>query len=140
MLICCYHFVFTQNILSSFPSIFHCASLSELKVTPSFCFPFKIPDDPTATSMYCFDDLRKLELVSRKHFFAYHLSGIYLYGILKIEIQHKLFQLILMRFFIKVCFKYHWFYHWYQFLKLNGHFLEIFQQKFSWVSIKKQRT
>ena len=25
-------------------------SLLELKVTPSFCFPFKIPDDPTATS------------------------------------------------------------------------------------------
>ena len=24
-------------------------SLSELKVTPSFCFPFKIPDHPTAT-------------------------------------------------------------------------------------------
>ena len=27
-------------------------SLSELKVTPSFCFPFKIPDDPTATNVY----------------------------------------------------------------------------------------
>ena len=26
-------------------------SLSKLKVTPSFCFPFKIPDDPTATSI-----------------------------------------------------------------------------------------
>ena len=25
-------------------------SLSKLKVTPSFCFPFKIPDEPTATS------------------------------------------------------------------------------------------
>ena len=25
-------------------------SLSELKVTPSFCFAFKIPDDPTATN------------------------------------------------------------------------------------------
>ena len=25
-------------------------TLSELKVTPSFYFPFKIPDDPTATS------------------------------------------------------------------------------------------
>ena len=24
---------------------------SELKVTPSFCFPFKIPDDPTATNI-----------------------------------------------------------------------------------------
>ena len=27
-------------------------SLSESKVTPSFCFPFKIPDDLTATSKY----------------------------------------------------------------------------------------
>ena len=27
-------------------------SLLELKVTPSFCFAFKIPDDPTATSKY----------------------------------------------------------------------------------------
>jgi hypothetical protein len=27
-------------------------SLSELKVTPSFCFPFKIPDNPTATIIY----------------------------------------------------------------------------------------
>ena len=27
-------------------------SLSELKVTPSFCFPFKIPDNPTATNIY----------------------------------------------------------------------------------------
>ena len=27
-------------------------SLLELKVTPSFCFPFKIPDDPTATIIY----------------------------------------------------------------------------------------
>ena len=26
--------------------------LSKLKVTPSFCFPFKIPDDPTATITY----------------------------------------------------------------------------------------
>ena len=25
-------------------------SLSELKVTPSFCFAFKIPDNPTATT------------------------------------------------------------------------------------------
>ena len=27
-------------------------SLSELKVLPSFCFAFKIPDDVTASSMY----------------------------------------------------------------------------------------
>ena len=28
-------------------------SLLELKVTTSFCFPFKIPDDPTATINEC---------------------------------------------------------------------------------------
>ena len=28
-------------------------SLSELKVTPSFCFASKIPDNPTATNNYC---------------------------------------------------------------------------------------
>ena len=28
-------------------------SLSELKVTPSFCFAFKIPDDVTASIIYC---------------------------------------------------------------------------------------
>ena len=32
-----------ENFVKSMPP-----SLSELKVTPSFCFPFKIPDDPTA--------------------------------------------------------------------------------------------
>ena len=36
-----------ENFVKSMPP-----SLSELKVTPSFCFPFKIPDDPTATNMY----------------------------------------------------------------------------------------
>ena len=29
-------------------------SLSELKVTPSFCFAFKIPDNPTATTDYVY--------------------------------------------------------------------------------------
>ena len=33
-----------ENFVKSMPP-----SLSELKVTPSFCFPFKIPDDLTAT-------------------------------------------------------------------------------------------
>ena len=28
-------------------------SLSELKVTPSFCFPIKIPDDRAVTNVYC---------------------------------------------------------------------------------------
>ena len=34
------------NFVKSMPS-----SLSELKVIPSFCFAFKIPDDVTATSI-----------------------------------------------------------------------------------------
>ena len=29
-------------------------SLMELKATPSFWFPFKIPDDPTATNSYSY--------------------------------------------------------------------------------------
>jgi hypothetical protein len=36
-----------ENFVKSMPP-----SLSELKVTPSFCFAFKIPDDVTATSTY----------------------------------------------------------------------------------------
>ena len=36
-----------ENFVKSMPP-----NLSELKVTPSFCFPFKIPDDPTATTVY----------------------------------------------------------------------------------------
>ena len=35
-----------ENFVKSMPP-----SLSELKVTPSFCFPFKIPDDPTASNL-----------------------------------------------------------------------------------------
>ena len=36
-----------ENFVKSMPP-----SLSELKATPSFCFPFKIPDNPTATRLY----------------------------------------------------------------------------------------
>ena len=36
-----------ENFVKSMPP-----TLSELKVTPSFGFPFKIPDNPTATSIY----------------------------------------------------------------------------------------
>ena len=38
------HVVSFENFVKSMPP-----SLLELKVTPSFCFPFKIPDNPTAT-------------------------------------------------------------------------------------------
>ena len=34
--------------------------LSKLKVTPSFCFPFKIPDDSTATTNY----IKKYRVIS----------------------------------------------------------------------------
>ena len=36
-----------ENFVKSMPP-----SLSELKIIPSFCFAFKIPDDMTATSTY----------------------------------------------------------------------------------------
>ena len=36
-----------ENFVKSMPP-----SLSELKVIPSFCFAFKIPDDVTATNTY----------------------------------------------------------------------------------------
>ena len=36
-----------ENFVKSMP-----CSLSELKVIPSFCFAFKIPDDVTASNMY----------------------------------------------------------------------------------------
>ena len=36
-----------ENIVKSMPT-----SLSEWKVTPSFCFPFKISDNPTASKVY----------------------------------------------------------------------------------------
>ena len=36
-----------ENFVKSMPP-----SLSELKVEPSFCFPFKIPDDPTASNKH----------------------------------------------------------------------------------------
>ena len=38
-----------ENLVKSMPF-----SLSELKVMPSFCFAFKIPDDVTATNTYVF--------------------------------------------------------------------------------------
>ena len=37
-------------------------SLLELKVTPSFCFTFKIPDDVTATINHLIDSLPDFDL------------------------------------------------------------------------------
>ena len=54
------------SLTKSMPS-----SLSELKVTPSFCCPFKIPDDPTATNEYMYRMGRKtftsLRMIFRVH-------------------------------------------------------------------------
>ena len=41
------HIVIFEKFVKSMTSC-----LSKLKVTPSFCFPIKIPDGPTATNMY----------------------------------------------------------------------------------------
>ena len=41
------HMLSFENFVKSMPP-----SLSELKVTPSFCFAFKIPDDVTASTLY----------------------------------------------------------------------------------------
>ena len=47
------HMVSFEIIVKSMPP-----SLTESKVTPSFCFPFKIPDDPTPITMQCHSNLR----------------------------------------------------------------------------------
>ena len=44
----------TAHFVKSMPP-----SLLELKVTPSFCLPFKIPDDPTATIVHGLLELSK---------------------------------------------------------------------------------
>ena len=46
-------------------------SLSELKVTPSFCFAFKIPDNPTATDTYIVYEYAQEEKQGGQLFFAY---------------------------------------------------------------------
>jgi hypothetical protein len=43
-----------EKFVKSMPS-----SLSELKVTPSFCFAFKFPDNPTATKKYQLPAVKK---------------------------------------------------------------------------------
>ena len=48
-----------ENFVESMPP-----SSSELKVTPSFCFPFKIPDDLTASSRYLQQDEEILTLLT----------------------------------------------------------------------------
>ena len=44
-----------ENFVKSMPP-----SLSELKVTPSFCFPFKIADDLTASNKYMVEFVQDL--------------------------------------------------------------------------------
>ena len=40
------HIIIFENFIKSMTSC-----LTKLKVTPSFCFAFKIPDDPTTTNL-----------------------------------------------------------------------------------------
>ena len=51
------HIVIFENFVKPMTSC-----LSKLKVTPSFCFPFKIPDDSTATNIA----MRPVHIASQK--------------------------------------------------------------------------
>ena len=51
-----------ENFVKSIPP-----SLSELKVIPSFCFAFKIPDDMTATIIYVYSSNIKSELEGKTY-------------------------------------------------------------------------
>ena len=69
-----------ENFVKSMPP-----SLSELKVTPSFCFPFKIPDDPTASIEY---------LVCKKVFeYTYLLLMIYSWQRMSVHTPHLCTQI-----------------------------------------------
>ena len=58
------HMVSFENFVKSMPP-----SLSELKVIPSFCFAFKIPDDVTATNTYKVLDKFPQTNLSQEFFF-----------------------------------------------------------------------
>ena len=59
-----------ENFVKSMPP-----SLPELKLTPSFCFAFKIPDNVTATRLHI-------------HTFGIHAFGIHNFGIHTFSIQY----------------------------------------------------
>ena len=52
-----------ENFVKSTPP-----SLSELKVTPNFFFPFKITDDPTATNIYPVDVGNEAKAIKEKKY------------------------------------------------------------------------
>ena len=62
------------------------SSLSKLKATPSFCFPFKIPDDPTETNMCTLKFLTQIRMLKKICYIYYidfsnlHLSVFMRYG------------------------------------------------------------
>ena len=54
------HTLSFENFVKSMPP-----SLSELKVTPSFSFAFKIPDDRAVTNNYSVENLRNQSVINR---------------------------------------------------------------------------
>ena len=68
-----------ENLVKSMPP-----SLSELKVTPSFCFAFKIPDDVTASNKYVHDtsnenNIKIVRVYWRTIFSALHIFKVHFY-------------------------------------------------------------
>jgi hypothetical protein len=60
-----------ENLVKSMPP-----SLSELKVTPSFCFAFKIPDHPTATNQHCRLNLAAYFFGAKFHTDVFRMKGL----------------------------------------------------------------
>ena len=50
------------------------SSLSKLKASPSFCFPFKIPDDPTETNMCTLKILTQIRMLKIKIYYIYYID------------------------------------------------------------------
>ena len=73
------HMLSFENFVKSMPP-----SLSELKVTPSFCFAFKIPDNVAVSTNVCFIKIRsKLNselLLCLLRIFMKQTLHTYLYG------------------------------------------------------------
>ena len=75
------HMLSFENFVKSMPP-----SLSELKVTPSFCFAFKIPDDRVVTNKY--HETLLFRDISEKYFTPVH------------EIKDSLLERISMHFVV----------------------------------------
>ena len=53
-------------------------SSSELKVLPSFCFAFKIPDDVAASTIYTYLEIHEKKLDTRLDFLSLDISSKFL--------------------------------------------------------------